>query len=47
MTPEDAARGILIMDKLPSVNQDTMDYSHYPDLLSYKNIKKLLSREIL
>ena len=47
MTPEDAARGILIMDKLPPINLDTMDYSHYPNLLSYRNIESLLSREIL
>lgn len=32
MTPEDAARGIMIMDGLHDVNEDTMDSSHYPDL---------------
>lgn len=32
MTPEDAARGILIMDQLPDNNEDTMDFTHYPDL---------------
>ncbi len=45
MTPEDAARGILIMDKLPSVNQDTMDFNHYPNLLNYENISGLLFGE--
>jgi dTDP-4-amino-4,6-dideoxygalactose transaminase len=32
MTPEDAARGILLMDMLPALNEDTMDEGHYPDL---------------
>jgi dTDP-4-amino-4,6-dideoxygalactose transaminase len=32
MTPEDAARGILLMDMLPEQNEDTMTHSHYPDL---------------
>lgn len=32
MTPEDAARGILLMDQLNHENPDTMDFSHYPDL---------------
>lgn len=32
MTPEDAARGILLMDMLPPVNEDTMTHTHYPDL---------------
>lgn len=36
MTPEDAARGILLMDQLPIVNPDTMDSAHYPDLSLYK-----------
>jgi dTDP-4-amino-4,6-dideoxygalactose transaminase len=46
MTPEDAARGILLMDKLPIVNDDTMDFNHYPSLVGYKNISHLLIREI-
>lgn len=46
MTPEDAARGILLMDKIPVVNDDTMDFKHYPNLLSYKNISHLLNRGI-
>ena len=32
MTPEDAARGILLMDMLPEINDDTMTHKHYPDL---------------
>ncbi len=32
MTPEDAARGILIMDQLPEVNEDTQNFEMYPDL---------------
>jgi hypothetical protein len=46
MTPEDAARGILLMDELPIVNDDTMDFNHYPSLLNYKNIAHLLIQEI-
>lgn len=36
MTPEDAARGILLMDQLPQVNSDTMDWNHYPPLDQYE-----------
>lgn len=32
MTPEDAARGILIMDQLPPNMDDIMDWTHYPDI---------------
>jgi dTDP-4-amino-4,6-dideoxygalactose transaminase len=32
MTPEDAARGILIMDQLPRKNPDTMSFDNYIDL---------------
>jgi dTDP-4-amino-4,6-dideoxygalactose transaminase len=32
MTPEDAARGILLLDQIPDDNPDTMDSNHYPDL---------------
>ena len=32
MTPEDAARGILLFDQLPDINEDTQDYTMYPDL---------------
>jgi dTDP-4-amino-4,6-dideoxygalactose transaminase len=36
MTPEDAARGILLMDMLPEVNEDVADWSNYPDLTKQK-----------
>ena len=32
MTPEDAARGILLMDQLPEVNEDSQNSSLYTDL---------------
>jgi|688.fasta_scaffold312319_1 dTDP-4-amino-4,6-dideoxygalactose transaminase len=32
MTPEDAARGILIMDQLPEINSDSMSWENYPCL---------------
>ncbi len=32
MTPEDAARGILLFEKLPEHNDDICDWSHYTDL---------------
>lgn len=32
MTPEDAARGILLFDQLPRVNEDTGCQDNYPDL---------------
>ena len=32
MTPEDAARGIILMDQLPVENPDSMTWKHYPDL---------------
>ena len=35
MTPEDAARGILIMDQLGADLPDTMSWENYPDLLGY------------
>jgi len=36
MTPEDAARGILLMDMLPEKNDDTMTHRHYPDLRNWQ-----------
>jgi dTDP-4-amino-4,6-dideoxygalactose transaminase len=36
MTPEDAARGIWLMDRIAEDNADTMDSKHYPDLRSMK-----------
>lgn len=41
MTPEDAARGILLMDMLPEVNPDTMDWTHYPDLRNWSAVRDL------
>ena len=32
MTPEDAARGIIIMDNTPTVNEDSHGYEQYTDL---------------
>jgi len=40
MTPEDAARGILLMDKLPEVNEDSATWENYPDLSLYKAFKE-------
>jgi dTDP-4-amino-4,6-dideoxygalactose transaminase len=36
MTPEDAARGILLMDSTPEANPDIADWSNYPDLSKQK-----------
>lgn len=41
MTPEDAARGILLLDKVPRENPDTMTFEHYPDLTEYSFFKKI------
>ena len=35
MTPEDAARGIILMDSVPDVNQDSGGASNYPDISQY------------
>ena len=32
MTPEDAARGIIIMDKTPTINEDSHGYEQYTEL---------------
>jgi dTDP-4-amino-4,6-dideoxygalactose transaminase len=32
MTPEDAARGIIIMDSTPEINEDIANWSNYPDI---------------
>jgi dTDP-4-amino-4,6-dideoxygalactose transaminase len=45
MTPEDAARGILIMDQLPLTNADTMNFEDYPNLLNYRNFKILIGED--
>jgi dTDP-4-amino-4,6-dideoxygalactose transaminase len=45
MTPEDAARGILLMDMLPKVNEDTMTHEHYPDLRTWPTVLDLEREE--
>lgn len=40
MTPEDAARGIMLMDMLPEVNEDTGSYLNYFDLSSHQLFRK-------
>ena len=45
MTPEDAARGILLMDMLPETNPDTMTHNHYPDLRNWPNVSALSSNK--
>jgi hypothetical protein len=45
MTPEDAARGILLMDMLPEVNEDTMTQEHYPDLRHWPTVLGLEKNE--
>ena len=32
MTPEDAARGIILMDQTPRVNEDQGGWENYPDI---------------
>jgi len=39
MTPEDAARGIILMDNLKSDYEDTMNWTHYPPLTDYEFFK--------
>lgn len=39
MTPEDAARGIILMDKTPEVNEDSGKWHNYPDLTEYHFFK--------
>lgn len=46
MTPEDAARGILLMDMLPDVNEDTMTHSHYPDLRNWPVVNNLSRKSL-
>ena len=41
MTPEDAARGIILMDMLPADNEDSMSWENYPDLSSMEIFKKV------
>jgi len=44
MTPEDAARGILLMDMIPDINEDTMTHEHYPDLRDWSVVNGLASK---
>jgi dTDP-4-amino-4,6-dideoxygalactose transaminase len=44
MTPEDAARGILLMDMLPDTNDDTMTQAHYPDLRLWPSLSVLSNK---
>ena len=39
MTPEDAARGIILMDMMPEVNDDSGNYTNYYDLSKIKLFK--------
>jgi dTDP-4-amino-4,6-dideoxygalactose transaminase len=40
MTPEDAARGIILMDNVQEINEDSGNYTMYPDIEKMmKNIK--------
>lgn len=40
MTPEDAARGIILMDSIPEINEDSGNSESYPDIeLMLNNIK--------
>jgi len=45
MTPEDAARGILIMDQLPDDNEDSGCWENYSDLSEKKIFKDHLGEE--
>tara|TARA_A100001015_G_scaffold19436_1_gene22357 strand:- start:573 stop:1268 length:696 start_codon:yes stop_codon:yes gene_type:complete len=39
MTPEDAARGIILMERKPEINEDMSDYTNYSDLSNLKVFK--------
>jgi hypothetical protein len=45
MTPEDAARGIILMDKIPKLSKDTMSHNSYPDLRNWKFLTSLSSKK--
>jgi hypothetical protein len=36
MTPEDAARGILLMDNTPEFNDDIASWENYPDVSTHE-----------
>lgn len=42
MTPEDAARGILLMDMIPQSSNDSMSWSNYPDLSKIDLFKEIV-----
>ena len=46
MTPEDAARGIMLMDSVPEVNEDTGGSATYSDLSEREVFKPYLEKEI-
>jgi dTDP-4-amino-4,6-dideoxygalactose transaminase len=35
MTPEDAARGLLLLNQIPDQNEDTMNQNNYPNLTQW------------
>lgn len=41
MTPEDAARGIILMDNIPEINIDSGGSVNYPDVSKYKIFKEI------
>ena len=46
MTPEDAARGLLLLNEIDRHNKDTMDWMHYPDLRTWQTISSLVSNGV-
>jgi hypothetical protein len=46
MTPEDAARGIIIMDSVPEENKDTGDSTTYSDLSEKEVFRPHLEKEM-
>jgi dTDP-4-amino-4,6-dideoxygalactose transaminase len=40
MTPEDAARGIILMDQVPEVNEDYAGWESYPDVSKARFLQK-------
>jgi len=42
MTPEDAARGIILMDNTPEENPDSGNHTNYPDISNYNLFKNNL-----
>jgi hypothetical protein len=46
MTPEDAARGIILMDSVPEENEDTGGSATYSDLSDRDVFKPYVEKEI-